>query len=79
MKFYAKARCGCCTIEMNFKDEESAKKAFVAAGLEATEIVDDDGVRHESVDMFYSPSFSVNPYDKPLAYLMGHEPVENWS
>lgn len=53
MKFYALLRCGCCTEEMEFKSEESIQNAFNKVGVAGTDVVDDDGVTHENIDMFY--------------------------
>lgn len=49
----AKAPCGCCNVEMYFKNRESAVEAFKKAGLNYTSITDDAGQIHESVDTFY--------------------------
>lgn len=68
---YAKADCGCCTIGMKFKNDESVKAAFAAAGLtNGAEITDDDGVRHEGIDTFYGFSTEEGEQeDKSLAFL----------
>jgi hypothetical protein len=56
---YAKADCGCCTIEMKFNDEDSAVAAFPNAGTgNGMVITDDESVRHEGIDTFYGFSMS---------------------
>lgn len=50
----SKNGCGCCTTEMQFRDEESANTAFASAGLEScATITDDAGVVHNEIDTFY--------------------------
>lgn len=47
------ALCGCCHEDLYFKNDQSAHEALKKAGLTATEIVDDIGIKHENVDLFY--------------------------
>ncbi len=54
-EYTARAYCGCCTVDnIRFKSEESAAKAWAAAGLGSKQtLVDDAGVKHDGIDTFY--------------------------
>jgi hypothetical protein len=69
---YVKQDCGCCTESLQFKDEESADKAFAAAGLgNGVEIVDDAGTKHGGLDTFYGFSLSDEEQGgRSLGYLL---------
>lgn len=68
---YAKADCGCCTVEMQFHDEDSASRAFAGVGYgNGMVIVDDTGTAHERVDTFYGFSTSEEEQgDRGLGFL----------
>lgn len=70
--FYVKLDCGCCTVKMMFKDEQSIRKAFRAAGLQSSvDITDDAGVTHLDVDTFYGWSKNEDEQgDRSLEYLI---------
>ena len=68
--FYANADCGCCTIEMRFKDEESIIEAFTQAGLgNGISIVDDAGDIHTGIDTFYG-FWQEKETSRSLSYLV---------
>jgi hypothetical protein len=69
---YAKADCGCCTVEMKFKDEDSAVAAFTNAGTgNGMVITDDESIRHEGIDTFYGFSMSEEEQaERSVGFLM---------
>ena len=68
IKIYARQTCGCCIYEMQFKDIESANKAFSKHGH--VSITDDAGVTYGSADTFYGFSMDKKEQQqKGLGYL----------
>jgi hypothetical protein len=56
-RFFARASCGCCEIEMSFENEDRIREVFDKTEVSSSGvIVDDQGVRHEGVDLFYGYS-----------------------
>ncbi len=68
---YAKQDCGCCTEELEFRDVESAARAFAKVGYgNGMEVEDDAGKKHTGLDTFYGFSTEEDEQsEKSLGYL----------
>lgn len=54
-RFFAKQKCGCCWVEMFFKNDDAAAKAADDLWNSNSDVVvDDTGKTYSGVDMFYT-------------------------